>query len=141
VRWFIFAAIMVGFGLYTIHDHYVQGNYAKPQPYALNAHLKYLFNHYVPYLVIPIGLIAAGLGIRHLTRRLVADEEGIGYIGEDRVPWSQIAKVDATALRKGFLHLHHGQDGKLTLDSWKLRNFKDLVSLIERSVPADRIVR
>ena len=60
VRWFIFAAMMLGFGLYTIWDHYVKGNYPRPDPYSFNDYLSYLFNHYIPYVLIPLGLLAVG---------------------------------------------------------------------------------
>ncbi len=33
------------------------------------------------------------------------------------------------------LYLHHGQDQKLTLDGYKLKNFRDLVAFIEERVP------
>jgi len=138
VRWFIFAGLMLGFGLYTIYDHYIMGNYAYPEPYELNPYLKYLFNHYVPYILVPIGLIALVLGVRQLCRTLVADEAGIGYAGGKKIPWNQIKQLDASQLQsKGILTLRR-RDGKaLKLDSWKLQNFKDLVAYVETKMPAE----
>ena len=135
VRWFIFAAMMLGFAVYTIYDHYILGNYPKPDPYALNPYLKYLFNHYIPYLLAPLGLISLIAAVRHLMRKLVADTEGIGYAGKGNIPWDRITKLDATRLKeKGILTLEHGQDQKLVLDSWKLQNFRQLVAFIEKKI-------
>jgi len=142
VKMFIFAAMMIGFAAYTIYDHYILGNYAKPDPYELNPYLKYLFNHYVPFVLIPPGLVALVYGIVLLRRKLVADAEGIGYAGKDRIAWSDVTKIDATVLaRKRILYLYHGQDGKTTLDEYYLQNFRDLVAFLDRHVPAERIVR
>lgn len=133
VRLFIFAAMMLGFGIYTIYDHYIQGNYTRPEPYSLNPYLKYLFNHYTPYLLVPIGLIAVILAIRHLLRKLTADQTGIGF-GTERIAWNRIDRLDASKLKdKGMLYLHYGAE-TLTLHSWKLQNFRQLVAFVEKNV-------
>lgn len=138
VRLFIFAAMMIGFGLWTAYDAYVAGRYPYPEPYELNKYLSHLFNHYTPFVLIPAGLVAAGLAIRHLRRVLAADAEGIGYVGGRKVAWNQIRRLDGSRLKdKGILYLEHGQAERLTLDSWKLRDFKALVSFVEEHVPAD----
>lgn len=138
VRWFIFAAMLIGYGFYTIYDHYIQGNYPYPDPYKLNPYLTYLFNHYNPYVLIPPGLIAMVMSIRYLRRKLIADGEGIGYAGTDRIPWNEIRNVDASKLQsKGILYLRHGGGKTLKLASWKLQNFRDLVAFVERHVPPE----
>jgi len=137
VRLFIFAAMMLGFGAWTIYDHYYKGEYAYPEKYELGKYLGYLFNHYGPYVLVPLGLIAVFLAIRHLRRVLVADAEGIGYAGGARVGWDEITSLDASLLKdKGILRLHYGTGGTLTLDSWKLKNFKAMVAYVEKHVPA-----
>ena len=136
VRWFIFAAMMLGFGLYTVWEHYIRGDYPRPDPYALNPYLKYLFNHYTPYLLIPIGLVALGMGLRHLGRKLIADERGIRYGGTE-VTWDQIERLDVSRLQeKGILCVRYGGDRTLKLDSWKLQNFRKLVGLVEANSPS-----
>jgi hypothetical protein len=137
VRLFIVAAMFLGFGIYTIYDHYVLGNYPYPRPYELNPYLKYLFNHYIPYVLMPPGAFALVWGIRFLLRRLVADAEGIGYVGGTKVRWSDVTELDASILKsKQILCLRHGGGRKLVLDAWKLENFRDLVAVVEAHVPA-----
>jgi len=137
VRLFIVAAMLIGFGGYTVYDHYILGNYPYPQPYELNPCLKYLFNHYIPFLLIPPGLVALIWGLRFLIRRLVADAEGIGYSGGQKVLWGDVKELDASLLKtKQILCLRYGEGRKLILDAWKLENFRDLVALIETRVPA-----
>ena len=135
VRWFIFAAMMLGFAAWTIYDHYIMGKYPYPEPYELNPYMKYLFNHYAAYLLIPPGLIGVVLGARQLMRKLTADAEGIAY-GRTEVPWDAIKRLDASQLaEKGILVVHYGDGGALKLDSWKCQNFKQLVALVESKVP------
>ena len=142
VRWFIFAAMMIGFGVWTVYDHYVAGNYPYPEPYALNPYLKYLFNHYVPWLLLPAGLIALGAGIRQLCRKLVADEDGLAYGRGGNVRWDDVEKLDASMLqKKGIIRLQCRDERTVILDSWKIQDFRDLVAFIERHIPPDRVRR
>jgi len=146
VRWFIFAAMMIGFGVYCYIDHYVLDNYPHPraatQPDAeepdMNDWAGYYMNHYGPWVLIPPGTVLVVLAVRFLRRRLVADDEGIGYAGKQKIAWASVTALDASRLDKdGVLELHHGQGGqqRLVLDEWKLKNFRELVRLIESKVP------
>ncbi|MFA6133806.1 MAG: hypothetical protein WC869_07320 [Phycisphaerae bacterium] len=138
VRWFIVAGMLLGFALWTIYDHYIMGKYPNPTPYSLNPYMKYLFNHYVPYLLVPPGLVALYLGIRAATRRMVADSEGVGYLGGTRLAWGDIKRVDSTQLQsKGILDLHDAAGKRLRLDSWYLTNFRDLVAYVDKHLPTD----
>jgi hypothetical protein len=138
VRLFIIAAMMLAFAAWTIYDAYVARKYPYPDPYELNAYLKHLFNHGAAFVLVPLGVLAIGLGLRSLRRVLVADAEGIGYVGKQKIPWSGVARMDASLLKeKGILRLYHGESGRLTLDSWKLGNFKALVAFVEQHVPRD----
>jgi hypothetical protein len=137
VRLFIVAAMLIGFGTYTVLDHYVWGNYPYPKPYSLNPYLKYLFNHYVPCVLIPLGTLALVWGVRFLCRRLIADAEGIGYAGGVKILWTDVKELDASTLKsKQILCLRHGDGRRLVLDAWKLENFRDLVAMVEAHVPA-----
>ncbi len=137
VRLFILAAMCLGFGIWAIYDHYVLGKYPYPQHYELNPYLYYLFNHYIPYVLIPLGTFVLVWGIRFLHRRLVADAEGIGYVGSEKIRWDEIKELDASLLKtKQILCLRHGEGRTLILDAWKLENFRDLVAMIETRVPA-----
>ena len=135
VRMFIFAALLIGFGIYCFADHYIWGNYKYPDPFKLNPYLGYLLNHYGPFVFLPPGLLLLVWGIVAMRRRLVADEQGIGYVGKPKIPWSAITTVDSSKLAdKGVLLIGYTLEERpavLKLDSWKLQNFRDLVALIE----------
>lgn len=133
VRWFIFAAMMIGFGVWCSFDR-------RDPPEAWDAiHINevaaYLLNNWGPFLLAPIGLIAAAMGIRHLKRKLVADETGITY-GRTKVAWDQITRLDASQLKeKGILTVCYGDQEKLKLGDWNLENFKQLVAFVESHCP------
>lgn len=140
VRQFAIAAMLIGFGLYTVYDHYILGNFQDGPD--INTHWKYLFNHYLPYLLLPAGSIALGIGIRGLRRRLLANNTGIGYKGGQLIAWNDIQQVDARLLpSKGYITIVHGQGRKFKIDSYCFQNVKAVVAYIERQVPADKIVR
>ncbi len=136
VRMFIGAAMFIGVGVWCYLD---RENFPRPEAWDmehLNEAVKHLLNHYGPHIFLPPALLLIVLAIRSLTRRLIADEEGIGYAGKAKVPWSEITALDASVLQsKQILYLHHGQDKKLTLDGYKLKNFRDLVAFIEERIP------
>ena len=145
VRLFIIAAMMIGFGVYCYAD---KGNFPRPNDDEWNMQhpnkvLGYVFNHYGPFVLIPVGLILAGLGARSLRRKLIADGEGFGYEDKQKVPWSDVIGLDASRLKdKQILVLRHGQGQETVLDRYKLQNFKELVAFVERHVatgdaPAD----
>ena len=87
-----------------------------------------------------LGVLLVIVGIRMLRRVLVADSAGIGYLGKDKLPWDQIDKLDASQFKnKGILILLAGEGARtrrLKLDSWKLKNFRDLVAFVEAHVPS-----
>ena len=90
----------------------------------------------ITHLFVPVGLILFGMGVAYLKRRLIADETGIGYAGKEKIAWNAITELDSEKLKsKGILYLRYGSGKSLTLDSWKLTNFRDLVTLIENKVP------
>ena len=141
VRLFILAAMMIGFGAYCFIDHYVRHMYQYPVPYKLNPYLTYLFNHYGPFVLIPLGLLAVLWGVLFLRRRLVADEEGIGYAGRQKISWSAVKSLDSAKLEsKGILSITYDTgagERTLVLDSWKLQNFRELVRLVESKLTPD----
>jgi hypothetical protein len=138
IRKMIIALVVLGFGIYTIIDHYFLGNF-KDDP-DFNLHMKFLFNHYIPYLLVPMGLAILVLAMILRSRRLQADGNGIGYAGKPRIAWNEITKVDATLLaEKGLLTIFYGQGKKWKLDSYNFRNFKAVVAFLEKHVPADKI--
>lgn len=140
VRLFIGAAMALAFGLWMVYDAYILDKYPYPDPWELNAYSKHLFNHYLPFAFIPLGLVLVVWGIVALRRVLVAASDGIGYRGKTRHPWTEITSVDASRLAtKGILVLHFTGGARLVLDSWKLANFRDLVAFVEAHLPPNAI--
>jgi len=132
VRLFIIAALLLAIAVWCLLDMH---NYPKPDPFDLNKYLKYAFNHFLPIGLIPAALVLVIRGVVTLKRHLVADAEGIGYVGKEKIPWSNIERLDAASLQdKGMLDLYTRQGRKLTLDGWKLENFQQLVALVEKHV-------
>ncbi len=136
VRWFIFAAMMLGFAIYCWLD---RGNYPAPEAWDIdhiNEAAKYLLNTWGPVVFAPLGFIALALAGLHLKSRLIADDEGIGYACKRKHGWDQVKKLDVSELKnKGILYLTLDDGSEMKLDSWKLQNFRDLVALIEKKVP------
>jgi hypothetical protein len=146
VRKLIVIAMILGGAAWMIEDHYVAGNYWKRDDF--NDNLSFLFNHYLPYVLVPLGLLLLVRALLEHGRRLVADEKGIGFAGKQPIAWDRIARIDAALLAsKGLLILHYVQEGQdkiektLKLDSYNFRNFRDVVALVERRVPAEKIHR
>ena len=139
IRILALAVMLLVFGVWCFLD---RAKYPAPKAWDfqhINEASKHAMNNYGPILLIPLGLIFGGMGVRYLMRRLIADETGIGYAGKEKIAWDAITELDAEKLKsKGILYLRYGDDKSLTLDSWKLTNFRDLVTLVESKVPQDR---
>ncbi|RKY28372.1 MAG: hypothetical protein DRP83_00875 [Planctomycetota bacterium] len=139
IRVFIAAAMFLGFGIWCFVD---MNKYDPPEAWNMqhiNDAAKYAMNHYGGFVLVPVGLVLAIGGVRFLRRKLVADGAGIGYAGKDKTAWDAVAELDAKELKsKGIVYLRLGQDKSLTLDSWKLTNFRELLKFIETKIPQDR---
>ena len=134
IRMLIIAAMLIGFGAYCFTD-WGKPKYAKPESGQgdVNDWAKYYLTYWGPFVLIPPGvvvLVMAGLAAR---RKLVADDEGIGYECREKISWSAVTGLDASQLQsKQILHVQHGDGQQLTLDGYKLQNFKDLVAFVEK---------
>jgi hypothetical protein len=138
VRYFIMTAIFLGFSAWCIYDWQ---NYPKPDaPFGsdtINEYFGWAFNHFLPFILIPLGLITAAKGIKTLKTQVVADQEGIA-VGATRIPWSGVERLDASQLpKKQILDLYHGGK-RLRLHGMNLVNWKPLVALIDRKVPDEK---
>ncbi len=141
VHKFIFAAMLLGLAAYCFIDHYVRGKFPYPgEGGDINAWARYIFNAYGPFVLGPPGLLLAIWGVVLLRRRLLADQEGVGYAGRRKVAWSDVKSLDTSRFdKKNILALVYesgGQEKRLVLDGWKLQNFKELVKLVETKVPS-----
>jgi hypothetical protein len=136
VRLFIAAAALIAFGGWCLTD-------LREVPAAwdlkhINDVAGYLLNNWGPFVFFPAGLISLVWGILFLRRKCVADGEGIvyAYLCREKIPWDSVTELDASELaEKKILHLRYGEGKSLTLDEWKLQNFKDLVAFVEVRVP------
>ncbi|MFP4356060.1 MAG: hypothetical protein ACLFUJ_13135 [Phycisphaerae bacterium] len=139
VRMFIGAAICLGFSIWCFIDW---ANYPKPDAplsvETLNGYAGWAFNHFLPFILIPISIVLIALAIRSQKLVLVADEQGIGYQGKEKISWESIQQLDATKLAdKQIMDIHH-PGGRLRLDGLKLQNFRQLVSYVELKIPAEK---
>jgi hypothetical protein len=140
VRLTIAMGLAFALGVWCIID---LGHYPyKPLSEDVNAFFGWMFNHVCAVLGPAIGLVLLGFLIRYLRRKLVADGEGIGYLGKAKIAWQEVKTLDASELPgKGIVVLHYGDGQEMKLDGWKLTNFKKLIALIESSIPAEKIQR
>ncbi len=140
VRTFIIAAMLLGVGIWCWMDA-ASGKYPPPKAWDLeniNDAAGHAFNHWTPWVALPFGLLKAALGFIALKKVLIADAEGIGYKGKDKLAWDKITGLNASQLKdKGILTVEYEGDGKLVLDSWKLENFRDLVGFVESHSPVE----
>lgn len=138
IRVLLAAAMLLGFGVWCFLD---REKYPAPEAWDfqhINEASKHVFNFYGPMLFVPLGLVLGGIGIAYLKRRLIADGSGIGYAGKEKIAWNTITELDSEKFKsKGILYLRYGDGKSLTLDSWKLTNFRNLVALIESKVSQD----
>jgi len=138
VRTFIMAAMLLGIGVWCWMDA-ASGKYPPPNAWNIdniNDAAGYAFNHFTPWIALPIGAFMALRGFLAMRKVLVADAEGMGYAGADKLPWDKITALDASQLKdKGILTVEYQGDRKLVLDSWKLQNFRDLVGFVESHSP------
>jgi len=139
VRLFIVAVLLLGFGAWCLTD-------LRPRPRAwdldhINEVANYLLNNWGPVLFFPAGVVFAVWGVVFLRRTLVADTDGIGYKGRDRIAWSDVKGLDTSQFaKKSILKLQverGGERDELVLDGWKLQNFKALVRLVESKLPQE----
>ncbi len=139
VRYFIITAIFLGASIWCVLDWH---KYPKPdEPFGtetLNAYFEWAFNHFLPFIAIPISLLFAAKAIKTLKMQVVADQEGISK-GAVRIAWPDINRLDASRLpKKQILDLYYGQDKRLRLHGIHLVNWKPLVALIDQKVPEDK---
>lgn len=137
VRLFIVAAMLIIFGAWCFYEGHIADVYEyKPFSEDINAWATWALNYYGGFVFVPPGLILAGLAIRSMSRKLVADSEKIRY-GSRTVAWSDVTKLDASQLKsKQILDLEVTGDAEpLRLDGYKLQDFKEVVAFVETHVP------
>ncbi|MBN1553383.1 MAG: hypothetical protein JXA11_01455 [Phycisphaerae bacterium] len=140
IRLGIAAVMLIGMGLWCFHD---RNKYEPPAAWDMkhiNEASKYAFNHFGAFVFVPPGAALVLWMLVFLRRKLIADQDGIGYAGKEKIPWGSITKLDTSqAKSKGILQLHYGDGKVLKLDNWKLTNFRELISLVESKIPSDKM--
>ena len=138
VRRTILAVLFLGIGLWCYSDRN-NPKYQWPSDWGnLNQVLGYVLNHWLPYLLVPAGALTLIWMLVQLRKRLVADEEGVGYVGRPGIAWSEVDSLDASRLEsKGIVVLHAG-GRRMVLDSYYLTNFRELMALVDRHVPVEK---
>ena len=137
VRKFIYAALLLAVSVWCVID---RQHFPKPdEPLGfpnLNKWAGYWLNHFGPFVLAPLAgwLVYRGLKLRQ--RNLIADGQGIGYINEPRIAWSDVKKLDTSVFdEKQILYLVHGEGKRFKLDALAFQRFKELVAFVEAHVP------
>jgi len=140
VRLFIVAGILIGFGVYCFVDAFVRGKYPHVRlSEDLNGWAEWAFNFFGTFVFTGLGVIPLVIAIASLNHTMIADAEGIGYVGKTKTPWSSVVSLDASQLqKKQILSLECPGGRRIKLDGYKLRNFKELVAFVERRVSPSR---
>lgn len=131
IRVLLMAVMALAFGAYCYYDAYVNQKYIQQA-----SESSMMFNKVCSWVLPPIGLFLLGRVVWMLRRKFVADNEGLGWVGQDKVAWSSVKALVVKG--KELFDVHYsadGQDGVLHLDSWKMKNFVPLVKLIESKTP------
>lgn len=141
VRLGIMTAMLVSFGGWCAYDVATGGHPYKPYAENSSAYMYWLFNAAGQYVFTAAGLIPLILAVRHSRRRLTGDSDGLTLDGR-RIHWDKISELDATQLAaKGRLHIDLTDQGTITLKSYHFHNFKDLLALIEKNIPREKVKR
>jgi hypothetical protein len=140
VRKIIVAAMLMGMAAVCFAD---RNNWPRPEANEWNWDnpskvAGYVANNWGPWLMFPLGVAILAWALLGLRRKLLADESGIGYVGGRKIAWSQVDQLDARKLQsKGFVVLR-AAGRRMVLDSYHLTNFREMMSLVERQVPAEK---
>jgi hypothetical protein len=138
IRMLIVGIVMIGWGLLSGYDALVKKDNSGNRVYSLdNKPSHFLFNLGMFGLLPPAGIVALVWAQRIRRRRLVADEEGLGYVGREKIAWGRLQRLVPRG--KGLLDVYYaaadGTQRRLKLDSWMLKNFNDLAKFIEAKAP------
>jgi hypothetical protein len=142
VRRTILAVVLLAVGLWC-YSARNDPEYRAPEAWDLkniSQVLKYVLNHYGAYVLVPAGAVVLLWTGVQLRKKLVADETGIGFAGQEKIAWGQVDSLDGRGLQtKGIVVLHAGAR-RMVLDSYFLLNFRELIALVEQHVPAEKQV-
>ncbi len=142
VRKFIIAGMALAGGLWLFYDGHLTDHYPyTPMAEDMNAFFSWVLNYFGGLVLIPIGLLFAIRALLELRKKIVGDDQGIGFEGKRPIAWNDITAVDAGKLANKQILVLKANAQTLTLDAYKHENFKPLVAMVEQNVPAEKIHR
>lgn len=137
MRKFIYAALLVALSVWCVLD---RGKYPHPEEPlgfpSFGAYVGYWLNHFGPFVFVPLAAWFVYRGLKLKQRNLIADDQGIGYLNEPRIAWSDVKQLDTSVFdEKQVLYLVDREGKRFTLDALALQRFKELVAFVETHVP------
>ena len=96
VRQLIVAFLILGGAVWIYMDPSENGRTWKAGDINNNGY--YLYNYYLPYLLALVGAAFLARTLFQHSRRLRADEKGIGFAGKEPITWDRLTRIDATLL-------------------------------------------
>lgn len=138
IRLFILGIVMLVWAGFSAYDAVWKLDAQGEQKYSPKHNpAGFLFNAGMAVVLPPLAVIALIWANRIRRRRLVADDEGLGYLGKQKIAWNRIKRLVPRG--KGLLDVYYedgnGAQQRLKLDSWMLKGFNELVSFIEAKAP------
>ena len=133
--------MLLGFGIWCYSD---RTRYKVPEEWSLgkiNDIAGYLLNHWGPYVMLPLGVLILVWVAMGLRKKLLADEQGVGYAGRARIAWSEVDSLDARRLESKGVVVLIAAGRRLVLDSYYLTNFRELMALVDRCVPVEKHIQ
>ena len=137
MRKFIWAGLLVALSLWCVLDRRKYPHPDQPLSFpTFDKYVGYWLNHYGPFLFVPLAGWFVYRGRKLQRHVLIADAQGIGYVDEPRLAWSDVKKLDTSVFdEKQILYLAHGEARRFKLDALALQRFKELVAFVETHVP------
>ena len=72
---------------------------------------------------------------RVLISTSTADDAGVGYVGREKIAWADVIEMDLSKFKAKEIMVLKAGDTSITLDGWKLQNFRDLIAKVEAALP------
>jgi hypothetical protein len=138
VRMLLLGVVLLAWGAWSGYDAFYKLDKQGNRAFSMEKNAShYLFNAGMSMILPPVSLVVLAWAFRIRRRRLLADGEGLGYVGKEKIAWSRLKRLSPGG--KGLLDVYYDGPGgnlrRLRLDSWMLKNFNELVAFIEAKAP------
>ena len=132
-------AMLVGFGLWCVYEmNLIDGapKYSyKSMSDDFNTWATWAFNFYGQFVFTGLGLLLAWKALKFKNQVLTADDAGVGYVGREKIAWADVIEMDLSKFKAKEIMVLKAGDTSITLDGWKLQNFRDLIAKVEAALP------